>query len=182
MIPMFGKAYKGPEGKVKHLPFHCYTMKQAIQEGFIIDVPKNYAPVNSYYKLVKTVIDDPEVDIKKAQKKLRKYVENHDHAIRLKAEIMVDHFYEQVISRRKIGGKARAMVVCSGVNRAIQYFFAINNYLSETKSPYKAIVAFSGEHEYKGEKVTGSSLNGFSSIDISEKIKEDPYRFLICAD
>jgi type I restriction enzyme R subunit len=145
-LEMFGKAYKGSDGKVKHLPFHCYTMKQAIQEGFIIDVLRNYTPVNSYYKLIKTVTGDPEFDTKKAQKKLRKYVENHDHAIRLKAEIMVDHFYEQVISRRKIGGKARSMVVCSGVNRAIQYFFAINDYLTESKSPYKAIVAFSGEH------------------------------------
>ncbi len=71
-------------------------MKQAIQEGFILDVLEHYTPVESYYRLVKTVEDDPEFDTKKAQKKLRRYVESHDHAIRLKAEIMVDHFHEQV--------------------------------------------------------------------------------------
>ncbi|MFH1951699.1 MAG: type I restriction endonuclease [Pseudomonadota bacterium] len=181
-LEMFGKAFPVPDGKVKHFPFHSYTMKQAIQEGFILDVLKSYTPVDSYYKLVKTVEDDPEFDTKKAQKKLRRYVESHDHAIRLKAEIMVDDFHEQVLSRRKIGGLARAMVVCSGVRRAIQYFFAMGEYLQERKSPYRAIVAFSGEHEYGGVKVTETSLNGFSGTDIADRIQEDPYRFLICAD
>ena len=181
-LEMFGKAFPGPDGKVKHFPFHSYTMKQAIQEGFILDVLKSYTPVESYYKLVKTVEDDPEFDTRKAQKKLRRYVESHDHAIRLKAEIMVDHFQEQVLNRRKIGGRARAMVVCSGVKRAIQYFYAMGEYLQERKSPYRAIVAFSGEHEYEGVKVTETSLNGFFGTDIADRIQEDPYRFLICAD
>ena len=170
------------EGKIKHRPFHSYTMKQAIQEGFILDVLKSYTPVDSYYKLVKKIEGDPEFDTKRAQKKLRKYVESHDHAIRLKAEIMVDHFHEQVLALNKIGGKARAMVVCNGIERAIQYFHAFQTYLAERKSPYKAIVAFSGEHDYAGASVTESSLNGFPSGDIADKIQEDPYRFLICAD
>jgi len=170
------------EGKVKHQPFHSYTMKQAIQEGFILDVLKSYTPVNSYYKLVKKIEDDPEFDTKRAQKKLRKYVESHDHAIRLKAEIMVDHFHEQVMAFNKIGGQARAMVVCNGIERAVQYYHAFQAYLAERKSQYQAIVAFSGEHEFGGVNVTESSLNGFSSNDIAEKIQEDPYRFLICAD
>ena len=127
-------------------------MKQAIQEGFILDVLKSYTPVDSYYKLVKNVEDDPEFDTKKAQKKLRRYVESHDHAIRLKAEIMVDHFHEQVLALSKIGGQARAMVVTSGIERAIQYFHAFKAYLAERKSPYQAIVAFSGEHEYGGQQ------------------------------
>lgn len=181
-LEIFGEPYPGEEGKVKHRPFHCYTMKQAIQERFILDVLKSYTPVNSYYKLVKRVEDDPEFDKNKAQKKLRRYVESHDHAIRLKAEIMVDHFHEQVIAKGKIGGQARAMVVCSGVERAIQYFFTIKTYLEERKSPYQAIVAFSGEHEFRGQKVTEASLNGFPSGDIADKIQEDPYRILICAD
>lgn len=170
------------EGKSKHRPFHSYTMKQAIQEGFILDVLRSYTPVESYYKLVKKIEGDPEFDTKRAQKKLRKYVESHDHAIRLKAEIMVDHFHEQVLALNKIGGKARAMVVCNGIERAIQYFHAFQAYLAERKSPYKAIVAFSGEHDYGWTSVTESSLNGFPSGDIAEKIQEDPYRFLICAD
>jgi type I restriction enzyme R subunit len=182
-LEMFGEALPPDvEGKIKHRPFHSYTMKQAIEEGFILDVLKTYTPVNSYYRLVKKTEDDPEFDTRKAQKKLRRYVESHDHAIRLKAEIMVDHFHEQVMAAGKVGGQARAMVVTSGIERAIQYFHAFKTYLAERKSPYQAIVAFSGEHEYGGAKVSETSLNGFSSSDIAENIQTDPYRFLICAD
>ena len=172
-----------PEGgNTRHLPFHVYTMKQAIQEGFIIDVLEHYTPVDSYYRLVKTVEGDPEFDTKRAGKKLRRYVEDDDHAIRLKAEIMVDHFHEQVLGLHKIGGQARAMVVTSSIQRAISYYYAIRDYLAERKSPYRAIAAFSGEHEYSGTKVTEASLNGFSSNLIVDRIQEDPYRFLVCAD
>src|SRR5208283_1524483 len=152
-LEMFGESLPPDgEGKVKHQPFHTYTMKQAIDEGFILDVLKSYTPVDSYYKLVKKTEDDPEFDTKKAKKKLHRYVESHEHAIRLKAEIMVDHFHEQVMAAGKIGGQARAMVITSGIERAIQYFHAFKTYLVERKSPYQAIVAFSGEHEYGGVK------------------------------
>ena len=171
-LEMFGDPVPpDAEGKVKHIPFHGYSMKQAIQEDFILDVLKSYTPVDSYYKLVKTIEADPEFDTKKAKKKLRRYVESHDHAIRLKAEIMVDHFHEQVIDLNKIGGRARAMVVCDGVERAIQYFQHFREYLQERKSPYQPIVAFSGDHEYGGAKVSESSLNGFPSIDIADKFQ-----------
>ena len=180
-LELFGVHYQS-EGKTKHRPFHSYTMKQAVQEGFILDVLKYYTPVNSYYKLIKTIENDPEFDTKRAKKKLRKYVESNDHAILLKAEIMIDHFHEQVIALNKIGGQARAMVVTSGIERAIQYFHAFQRYLKERKSPYQAIVAFSGEYEYGGTKVTEASLNGFPSSQIPDKLQEDPYRFLICAD
>jgi len=181
-LEMFGLAEPQPDGKVKHRPFHCYTMKQAIQERFILDVLKSYTPVDSYYKLIKTVEGDPEFDTRRAKKKLRKYVESHDHAIEMKAEIMVDHFLEQVLAANKIGGEARGMVICSGIERAIQYYHAIEAYLRERKSPYRSIVAFSGEHEFDGEKVTEALLNGFPSNDIADRIQEDPYRLLICAD
>lgn len=180
-LELFGEAYDAGTER-KHRPFHSYTMKQAIQEGFILDVLAHYTPVNSYYKLIKKIEGDPEFDVKRAKKKLRRYVESHNYAIQLKAEIMLDHFHEQVIALNKIGGKARAMVVTSGIERAIQYYHAFNTYLAERKSPYKAIVAFSGEHEYGGAKVTEASLNGFPSSAIADKIIEDPYRFLICAD
>ncbi|CAN5875009.1 type I restriction endonuclease subunit R [soil metagenome] len=180
-LEMFGVAYS-EGGEVKHKPFHPYTMKQAIQEGFILDVLKSYTPVASYYRLAKTVEGDPEYDVKKARKKLRVYVESHSKAIRDKAEIMVDHFLEQVIGQNKIGGQARAMVVTGSIQRAIEYFTAFTAYLTEIKSPYRPIVAFSGEPEYKGEKVSESKLNGFPSNSIADKIQEDPYRFLICAD
>jgi len=181
-LEIFGDAVKQPEGKIAHRPFHSYTMKQAIEEGFILDVLRYYTPVESFYKLVKKIEGDPEFDAKRAQKKLRKYVESHEHAIRLKAEIMIDHFQDQVLSLNKIGGEARAMVVTSGIERAVQYYHAFQAYLAETKSPHRAIVAFSGEHEFGGVKVTEGSLNSFPSGQIAQKIKEDPYRFLICAD
>jgi len=180
-LEIFGEAFE-EGGVVKHRPFHSYTMKQAIDELFILDVLRSFTPVNSYYRLVKRIEADPEFDTKRAQKKLRKYVESHDHAIRLKAEIMVDHFHSQVLALNKIGGKARAMVVTSGIERAIQYYHAISEYLAERKSSHKAIVAFSGEHEYGGKKVTEASLNGFASNLIADRIQEDPYRFLVCAE
>ena len=181
-LEIFGTPDPQPDGSVKHRAFHTYTMKQAIEEGFILDVLKHYTPVQSYYKLAKRVADDPEFDVKKAQRKLRRFVEGHDHAIRLKAEIMVDHFHDQVVAQRRIRGEARAMVVTNGVDRAIQYFHAIRDYLETRKSPYQAIVAFSGEHEYGDAKVTEASLNGFPSSRIANKIQEHPYRFLVCAD
>ena len=181
-LEIFGAPDPQPDGAVRHRAFHSYTMKQAIQEGFILDVLAHYTPVASFYRLAKTVEDDPEFDARKAQKKLRRFVEGHDHAIRLKAEIMVDHFHEQVVASNKIGGAARAMVVTNGIERAIQYFHAIRDYLKARKSSYRAIVAFSGELEYGGRKVSEASLNGFPSGQIAQKIQEDPYRFLVCAD
>ena len=181
-LEIFGDADPQSDETVRHHAFHTYSMKQAIQEGFILDVLRHYTPVKSYYKLAKTVKDDPEFDVRKARKKLRRYVEGHDHAIRLKSEIMVDHFHTQVLSHGKIGGKARAMVVTNGIERAIQYFHAIRDYLTERKSRYQAIVAFSGEHEYGGRKVSEPTLNGFPSNKIAERFQADPYRFLVCAD
>lgn len=181
-LEIFGVPDPQADGKVKHHAFHGYSMKQAIQEGFILDVLKHYTLVKSYYKLAKTVDADPKFDIKKAKKKLRRFVEEHEHSIRLKTEIMIDHFHDQVLTQSKIGGQARAMVVTNGIKLAIQYFHAIGDYLKERKSRYQAIVAFSGEHEYGGAKVSETSLNGFPSGQIAAKFQEEPYRFLICAD
>lgn len=180
-LQLFGLPYHDG-GAVKHRPFHTYTMKQAIQEGFILDVLKYYTSVESYYRLTQTIPDDPEFDAKKALRKLKRYVESHEHAIHQKAEIMIDHFHDSVIARRKIGGQARAMVVTGSIRRAVQYYRAFQAYLKERKSHHQAIVAFSGEHDFGGEKVTEASLNGFPSAKIPEKIQEDPYRFLIVAD
>lgn len=180
-LEIFGFPEKQADGTVKHFPFHSYTMKQAIQERFILDVLLHYTPLDSYYRLIKTVKDDPTFDRKKAAKKLRRYVEFHPRAVSQKAEIMVDHFHRQGIQRR-VGGKARAMVVTSSIKMAIAYYDAICSCLVECKSPYKAIVAFSGEHTHNGQVVTEASINGFSSNQIAANIRQDPYRFLICAD
>ena len=181
-LEIFGDPGPQPDGTVRHRAFHSYTMKQAIQEGFILDVLANYTPISSYYRLTKTVVEDPEFDARKAHRKLRRFVEGHDHAIRLKAEIIVDHFHDHVLAKGKVGGEARAMVVTNGVDRAIRYYHAIRDYLRERKSRHQAIVAFSGDHEYGGMKVNEASLNGFPSSKIAERIQEDPYRFLVCAD
>ena len=181
-LEIFGDPDPQSDGTVRHHPFHSYTMKQAIQEAFIVDVLQHYTPVQSYYRLAKTVEDDPEFDTRKAQRKLRRFVEGHDHAIRLKAEIMVDHFHDQVLAQNKVGGLARAMVVTNGVQRAIQYFHTVQTYLRERKSRYQAIVAFAGDFQFDGGKVSEALLNRFPSRDIPEMIQQDPYRFLICAD
>ncbi|MDR3076468.1 MAG: type I restriction endonuclease subunit R, partial [Synergistaceae bacterium] len=181
-LEMFGVAVPTADGTVKHYPFHNYSMKQAIQEGFILDVLKFYTPIQSYYKLAKTVLDDPRFDKEKAQKKLRKFVESNDYAINQKADIIVEHFHEQVIAKGKIGGKARAMVVTGGIERAIEYYHAIRRCLEARKSPYKAIIAFSGDKEYGGETLNEAGVNGFPSNAIEKTFRIDPYRFLVVAD
>lgn len=179
-----GNPILNEDGELQHRPFHSYTMKQAIQEGFILDVLKYYTPISSYYKLMKTVQDDPMFDKKRAQKKLRSFVESDSYTIAQKAEMMVEHFHEQVISKGKIGGQARAMVVTSSIPRCIEYYFAINKCLEACHSPYKTIVAFSGEHKYQGQEpaFTSAGLNGFPDAKIPKTLKTDPYRILIVAD
>ena len=181
-LELFGQREPQPDGTVKRRPFHSYTMKQAIEEGFIVDVLRNFTPVSSYYQLAKKIEADPEFDTRRAMKRLRRYVEEHDHAIRTKAEIIVDHFRDQVLGRRLVGGEARAMLVTGSVQRAIRYYEAISAYLLSRNSRYRAIVAFSGEREFNGATVSEGSLNGFPSSQIVDRIREDPYRFLVCAD
>jgi len=166
----------------KFYPFHNYSMKQAIEEEFILDVLQNYTTYNSYHKLQKKIEDNPQFDTKRAKKKLKKYVEGHPHAIRQKAEIMIDHFMDEVISQRKINGQAKAMVVTNGIENAIRYKLAFDAYLTEIASHYKTIVAFSGSKEVDGKLETESSMNGFPSQDIPDEFKKDEYRFLIVAD
>lgn len=182
-LELFGeKQETGDKVQFRSPPELTYTTKQAIDEGFILDVIAKYTTVESFYRVAKTVADDPRFDKVKALKKIRRYVESHDKAIRRKAEIMVDHFSTQVIGAKKIGGKTRAMIVCSGIARAIEYFRAVSAYLAECKSPYKAIVAYSGDVEIGGARRTEADLNGFPSKDIPAKFKTDPYRFLIVAN
>ncbi len=182
-LETFGVPYQDGED-IKHRPFHVYTMKQAIQEGFILDVLQNYTPIDSFYKLMKTVEDDPMFDKKRAQKKLRNFVESDSYTIGKKAAMMADHFHEQVIAKGKIGGQARAMVVTASIPRCIEYYYAINKCLSERHSPYKTIIAFSGECKYNGQEppLTSAGLNGFPDAKIPKTFKTDPYRILIVAD
>ena len=169
---------KTAEGKFK--PFDIYTMKQAIEEGFILDVLKNYTTYQSYYKLNKSTEDNPEFEIKQANKKLRVYVENHPFSIMEKAKVMINHFNTN--AHNQIKGQAKAMVVCKSINNAIRYYLAFKEYLKEINSPYKAIVAFSGTKELDGDDVDEAKINGFSSNDIPNEFKKNKYRFLIAAN
>ena len=171
---------KGEDGKFH--AHHLYSMRQAIEERFILDVLQNYTTYNSYYKLLKKAENDPEFDKARAQKKLKKYVESHAAAIRQKAEVMVDHFQGEVLAKKKIGGEAKAMIVTNGIVSAIRYKQAVDAYLKEIKSPFKAIVAFSGSKEVDGETYDEYKMNDFPSKDIPEEFNKSASRFLIVAE
>lgn len=181
-LEMFGTPVKHTDGQIGHIPFHEYTMKQAIEEGFIMDVLRNYTPYKSYYKIIKSIESDPEFDKNQASKKMRGFVERQPQTIKEKSLIIVNHFLDKVIGAHKVGGQARAMVVTSSIIRAIEFYYAITKQLEEMHSPYKAIVAFSGEKEYCGKMVTEATINGFPSSEIEKIIKNDPYRILVVAN
>ena len=178
-LEMFGDKVERIGLDPLYIPFHEYTMKQAIEEGFILDVLKNYTPYSSYYRVLKAVEEDPEYDKKKAMGKIRAYVERQPETIEKKAEIIVEHFLKNVYM--KIGGKARAMVITSSIERAIEFYKVITRMLEERNSQYKAIVAFT-DKEIDGKVVTESELNGFPSAEIEQRVEQEPYRFLIVAD
>lgn len=181
-LQMFGKAVPQPNGEVAHVPFHEYTMKQAIEEHFIEDVLKYYTPYRSYYKIMKATEDDPQFDKKQASQKIRAFVERQPETIEQKSRIIVDHFITKVAGAGKVGGQARAMVVTSSIIRAIEFHKAINKRLEELHSPYRALVAFSGDKEYNGAVVSESTINGFPSSEIEDRIEQDPYRILVVAN
>ena len=181
-LEIFGTPDPQPDGTVRHLPFHNYTMKQAIEEGFIMDVLTNYTPISRYFNVIKSVDDDPQFDSKRAQRKLRRYVENHEYAIAQKAAIIVDHFNDSVFVPKKMGGQARAMLVTDGVDRAVRYYNAIRELLHQRELPFRALVAFSGSRKLDDQEVSEALLNGFPESSTAERFQEDPYRILICAD
>ncbi|MCT7433018.1 DEAD/DEAH box helicase family protein [Aliarcobacter cryaerophilus] len=163
-------------------PFHLYSMKQAIEEGFILDVLSNYTTYRSYYEIEKSIEDNPLFDTKKAQKKLRSFVEKNPSTIATKVEIILDHFIEKVVKAKKLKGKAKGMVVTANIETAIVYFQAINKKLEELGNPFKAIIAFSGKKEIGGIEYTEDDMNGFVSKDISEKFDSDEYKLLVVAN
>lgn len=179
-LEMFGTPYINADGETSHKPFHVYSMRQAIEEGFIMDVLQNYITYDSYYKIIKSTEENPMFDEDQANKKLRAWVESRPETVEKKARIIVEHFHESVC--HKIGGEARAMVICNGIERALDYYYAIKELLEARNSPYKAIVAFSGTKEYNGVQVSESDINKFPSSKIEETFSEGLYRFLIVAD
>lgn len=179
-LEIFGAPFMRVDGEVGHRPCHIYTMRQAIEEGFIHDVLRNYTTYQSYYKIRRAIEDDPKFERKQAMRKLRYFVESQPETIRQKAEVMVEHFHQAVAHR--IGGEARCMICTAGIVRAIDYYQEVKRLLLERRSQYQAIIAFSGEVDYHGIRVSESWLNGFPSADIEKKFRTGNYRFLIVAD
>lgn len=163
-------------------PFHLYSMKQAIEEGFILDVLSNYTTYKSYYEIVKSIDDNPYFQTDKAQKRLRGFVEKNPSTIATKTEIIIDHFINNVVKTNKLKGKAKAMVVTADIQTAILYHKAIVKKLHAIGDPFGAIVAFSGKKELEGIEYTEDSINGFDSKDIAQNFDSDHYRLLVVAN
>ena len=178
-VEVFGTM--GKNGKPE--PFHLYSMKQAIEEGFILDVLKNYTTYKTYFKLSKEIEDDPKVNKKKASRAIGRFMSLHPHNLAQKTEVMVEHF-RQVVSK-KIGGKAKAMVVTSSRLHAVRYKEEFDNYIKEKGyNDVKTIVAFSGKVIYGNapEGVTEVELNGFAEKELPRKFASDEYQLLLVAD
>ncbi len=177
-LELFG--VKRPDGKFE--AFHLYSMKQAIEEGFILDVLQNYTTYSTYYSLLKSIVEDPKMDKKRAQIALKKFVESHEHAIDTKAKIMIDHFYHNIFKAHKINGLAKAMVVTQSIKNAIKYKLAFDQIIKAKKYPFKSIVAFSGSKNLEGIEYTEASMNNFSSLAIPKEFNKKDYQFLIVAN
>ena len=193
------------EGKFH--PFHLYSMKQAIEEGFILDVLTNYTTYRSYYELTKSIEDNPEYNNERAQKKLRSAVERDPKTIAAKADVILNHFDAKVFRSHKLKGKAKAMVVTKDIECAIRYYQALNKIAEEKALPYKILIAFSGEkrieHKTYSLKPSGQSeiisiaaedssgywsqyteagMNGFPDSKTAEMFDTDDYRILVVAN
>ena len=176
-LELFGR--KNLDGN--NAPFHLYSMRQAIEEGFILDVLANYATYATYWKVGKAVADDPEYDIRKARRSIARFVSLHPHNLAQKAEVIVEHFREH--TRHKIGGKGKAMVVTSSRLHAVRYKQAIDAYIAEKRyADTKALVAFSGRVDDGGLEFTESGLNGFPESQTAVRFNEPAFGVLIVAE
>jgi type I restriction enzyme R subunit len=185
-----------PQADGNFKPFNLYSMKQAIEEGFILDVLANYTTYRSYYEIEKSIEDNPLFQTNKAQKKLKAYVERHQQTINTKAEIILDHFISKVVNTKKLKGKAKGMVVTQSIESAIRYYFALRDWLAQRGNPFRIAIAFSGTKKMDGIEYSEDSLNVFPpELDkskptdpdyIQDKIARyfnmDPYRILVVAN
>ena len=177
-LEKFGQ--KQEDGSFK--PFHLYSMKQAIEEGFILDVIANYTTYKSYYEIEKSIQENPDFDTKKAQKRLRSYVETSQQTINTKAEIMLEHFIPQVVNAKKLNGKGKGMVVTQNIVTAIRYYKAIKRILADQGNPFKVAIAFSGSKEVDGIEYSEAEMNGFAEGETKDKFDTDEFRLLIVAN
>lgn len=175
-LQMFGE--EQPDGSYR--PFSLFSMKQAIEEGFILDVLENYTTYTVYWNLLKKIEDDPRYDAQKAKYLARLFVDLHPHSINEKVAIMAEHFVQH--SAHEIGGRAKAMIVTRSRLHAVKTFIALRRYLEEKGHPYKALVAFSGTVKDDGVDYTEAGLNGFSESQTATVFKQQDYRFMVVAE
>ena len=179
---------KGPDGLPQ--PFHLYSMRQAIEEGFILDVLQNYMTYKAYYELEKTIEDDPVLSGRRGQRKVARYANLHPTAIGQKVEIIVEHFRRHVMEM--LNGQAKAMIVTSSRDHALRYYFGVRDYIkAQGHTDLKALVAFSGDLNYEGETYTEADLNEFSETELPSRFDgfkpdgspyPDQYQILIVAE
>ena len=168
-----------PDGTPR--PFHVYSMRQAIEEGFILDVLKNYTTYQTYYKVGKTIVDDPQYSTKQANKALGKYLSLHPYSLRQKAEIIIEHFRANVAF--KIGGNAKAMLVTGSRLHAVRYYFAFRDYVkAKGYTDLGVLVAFSGTVEDEGAEYTEEQLNEFPEAELPERFATGEYQLLLVAE
>lgn len=178
-LEVFG--IKGADGKPR--PFHLYSMRQAIEEGFIHDVLKHYTTYETYFRLAKAIEDDPELEKRKAVKAIARFVSLHPHNIAQKTEVMIEHF--RLITSKKIGGKAKAMVVTSSRLHAKRYFFEFKKYIREKGYDWiKVLVAFSGtvKDDDVPEGISEPELTGFGEKELPGVFEQEDYRILLVAE
>lgn len=168
------------EGKFH--PFHLYSMKQAIEEGFILDVLTNYTTYRSYYELTKSIEDNPEYETARAQKMLRRYVEREPKTIKAKAEVMLTHFDAKMYRNHKLKGHAKALVVTKDIECAISYYMALCEIKKENKLPYIILIAFSGTKNVGSHDYTEAQINGFPDTKTAEEFDKDENRILVVAN
>lgn len=177
-LEVFGT--KGADGRPG--PFHVYSMRQAIQEHFILDVLQNYATYATYYRLCKSITDDPKVDKRKAKRAIARFVSIHPHNVAQKTEVIIEHF--RTVTMQKIGGKARAMIVTASRPHVIKYKEAVDVYLREHHyTDIKALVAFTSFTDDHDVEWHESAMNDFPESELPERFRNTPeYRLLIVAN
>jgi len=164
-------------------PFHLYSMKQAIEEGFILNVLTNYTTYKSYYEVVKSIEDNPDYNSPKAQKALKMKVERNPQTIAIKSEIIIQHFDSKVYRSHKLAGKGKAMVATKDIECAIRYYKALMELKDKLRLPYNIIIAFSGTKKVDGIEYTEAGINGFPDTDTAVKFDEnDNIRILVVAN
>ncbi len=169
-----------PDGKFR--PFHLYSMKQAIEEHFIMDVLFNYTTFRSYYEITKAIEDNPLYDKERAQSLLKRHVERDPEVIAIKAEVMLKHFDGKVFRAKKLKGQAKAMVATQDIECAIRYYFAIKELIERDHLPYNVLIAFSGSKKVDGVDYTEVGINNVTEAKLAEEFEKDENRILVVAN